>query len=51
MNPDPDEHVYPGHEELQWGEGIKVKHRGMIDICIYMYVFLDRVTFYIQNKT
>ncbi|XP_012937402.1 protein tyrosine phosphatase domain-containing protein 1 [Aplysia californica] len=27
MNPDPDEHVYPGHEDLQWGGGIKEKNR------------------------
>ncbi|KAK6993495.1 protein tyrosine phosphatase domain-containing protein 1 [Biomphalaria glabrata] len=27
MNPDPDEHIYPGMEELKWGEGIKIKNR------------------------
>ncbi|GFO43954.1 tyrosine phosphatase domain-containing protein 1 [Plakobranchus ocellatus] len=27
MNPDPDEHVHPGEEELEWGEGISVKKR------------------------
>ena len=29
MNPDPDEHVHPGEEEMEWGEGISVKKRGM----------------------
>ncbi|GFR93805.1 tyrosine phosphatase domain-containing protein 1 [Elysia marginata] len=27
MNPDPDEHVHPGEEEMEWGEGISVKKR------------------------
>ncbi|RUS88627.1 hypothetical protein EGW08_003586, partial [Elysia chlorotica] len=27
MNPDPDEHVHPGEEEMEWGEGISIKKR------------------------
>lgn len=27
MEPDPDEHVYPGHEDIRWGSGINDKER------------------------